>query len=112
MGAANGLDATQQQLVDAENAALQQELLSMSRGVMQAERTMREISTLNQMFSTQVMHQSEQIEHLYSQVIWLGLTGSFACVLFFPLEKMSLMYMRVRRGIESLQRIQERFQHL
>ena len=28
---------------------------------------MREIATLNQMFSTAIMHQSEQIEKLYSQ---------------------------------------------
>lgn len=36
--------------------------------VQQAERTVREIATLNQMFSTAIMHQSEQIEKLYSQV--------------------------------------------
>ena len=57
-----------QQTSDAENAALQQQLLSMSADVTHMERSMREIATLNQMFSTQVVHQSEQIEHIYSQV--------------------------------------------
>lgn len=53
---------------DAENAALQQQLLGTSRDVKQMERTMRDIATLNQMFSTQVVQQSEQIEHMYDQV--------------------------------------------
>lgn len=33
-----------------------------------AERTVREIAALNQMFSTTILHQSEQIEQLYEQV--------------------------------------------
>jgi len=57
-----------QAVSDAENAALQQMLLSRSSDVTRVERSMREIATLNQMFSTAIAHQSEQIEHIYSQV--------------------------------------------
>lgn len=42
--------------------------------VQHAERTVREIATLNQMFSTTIMHQSEQIEKLYTEVRW-GMVG-------------------------------------
>lgn len=51
-----------------ENAALIAELTSANQGALQVERTIREVATLNQMFSTQVMHQAEQIEAIYSQV--------------------------------------------
>ena len=37
--------------------------------VQHAERTVREIATLNQMFSTAVTHQSEQIEQLYAEAV-------------------------------------------
>ena len=37
--------------------------------VEQAERTVREIAALNQMFSTAVLQQSEQIEQLYAQAV-------------------------------------------
>ena len=57
-----------QAVSDSENAALQQMLLSMSADVTRVERSMREIATLNQMFSTAIAHQSEQIEQIYSQV--------------------------------------------
>lgn len=63
-----------QQQVDAENLALQQELLSMMDQSQHAERTVREIAILNQMFSTAILHQSEQIEKLYSQAV--AATGS------------------------------------
>jgi syntaxin 18 len=59
----------QQVLVDAENQALQVELLTMGDQVQHAERTVREIATLNQMFSTAILHQSEQIEKLYSEAV-------------------------------------------
>lgn len=58
---------------DAENAALQQQLLSTSRDVMHMERSMRDVATLNQMFSTQVVQQSEQIEHIYDQAVQTSL---------------------------------------
>jgi t-SNARE complex subunit (syntaxin) len=53
---------------DAENAALQRQLLNTSSDVARLERGMRDVATLNQMFSTQVVQQSEQIEHIYAQV--------------------------------------------
>lgn len=65
-----------QQQVDAENVALQMELMSMGDGVQQAERTVREIATLNQMFSAAVLHQSHQIEQLYSEAV--AATGNLA----------------------------------
>lgn len=53
--------------------------------VQHAERTVREIATLNQMFSTAIMQQSEQIEQLYSQAVevraWEGRQGGRACAL-------------------------------
>lgn len=55
--------------VDPENVALQLELMSMSDSVQSAERTVREIATLNQMFSAAILHQSEQIEKLYSEAV-------------------------------------------
>lgn len=57
---------------DAENAALQQQLLTTSEDVTRMERSMRDIATLNQMFSAQVVHQSEQIEHIYGKVCCWG----------------------------------------
>lgn len=61
--------AQEQVLVDEENAALQQELLSTTDQVLHAERSVREIATLNQMFSAAIMHQSQQIEKLYSEAV-------------------------------------------
>jgi syntaxin 18 len=51
-------------------------LLSMTSDVTRMERSMREIATLNQMFSTAIAHQSEQIEHIYSQVCPAGVLSS------------------------------------
>jgi syntaxin 18 len=59
----------QQSLVYEENLALQEELLAMTDQVQVAERTVREIATLNQMFSTAILHQSEQIEQLYVEAV-------------------------------------------
>jgi syntaxin 18 len=69
-----GLPSEQQQQqmqrqVDAENLALQAELLSMSDQVQTTEKTVREIATLNQMFSTAILHQSEQIEKLFQEAV-------------------------------------------
>ncbi len=55
--------------IDAENVALQAELLSMSDQVQTTEKTVREIATLNQMFSTAILHQSEQIEKLFHEAV-------------------------------------------
>ena len=44
----------QQQLLEQENAALAQELFSLNKSARGVEATMRELATLNQMFSTQV----------------------------------------------------------
>lgn len=59
----------QQAVVDAENVALQAELLSMGDSVQHTERTVREIATLNQIFSTAILHQSAQIEQLYTEAV-------------------------------------------
>jgi hypothetical protein len=60
--------AAQQAQVQAENAALVAELASLTTDVARTERTVREIATLNQMFSSQVMMQAHQIEQMYDQV--------------------------------------------
>ena len=57
-----------QQQIEAENQALQEELQSLGEQVAQTEASMRELAALNQMFSTQVLHQSEQTRQLYQQV--------------------------------------------
>lgn len=44
----------QQQLIEEENRVLVQELMSVNRSARGVESTMRELATLNQMFSTQV----------------------------------------------------------
>ncbi|KAK9814329.1 hypothetical protein WJX72_004076 [[Myrmecia] bisecta] len=63
------MDPEQRQQIELDNQALQEELLSTGQQMTQVESTMREIASLNSMFSTQVMHQSEQIEQLYSQAV-------------------------------------------
>lgn len=47
----------------------QEELVSTSQQVQNVEKTMREITTLNQMISTAVMHQAETIEQLYNTAV-------------------------------------------
>lgn len=59
----------QVQHLDEENAALQRELLSMTDQVQHAERSVREIATLNQMFSTAIVQQAQQIEQLYAEAV-------------------------------------------
>jgi syntaxin 18 len=59
----------QQAQVDAENVALQLELMSMGDSVQRAERSVREVAALNQMFSAAVAHQSAQIEKLYAEAV-------------------------------------------
>ena len=59
----------EQQHMDAENIALQEELLGTADEVMLVERNVREISVLNRMFSTTILQQSEQIEKLYNDAV-------------------------------------------
>lgn len=61
-------DPQLQQQMQAENRALQEELQDLGRQVRQTEASMQELAVLNQMFSTQVLHQSEQTRQLYEQV--------------------------------------------
>lgn len=55
--------------IHSQNAALQNELLRRVDEVANAEKTVREIATLNQMFSTAILAQSEQIEQLYTEAV-------------------------------------------
>jgi syntaxin 18 len=48
---------------------MQDELARSSQQAFQIERTVREITTLNQMISTAVMEQAEQIEELYNNAV-------------------------------------------
>ncbi|KAK9837495.1 hypothetical protein WJX81_006873 [Elliptochloris bilobata] len=64
-----GMRPEQRQVLEAENAALAEQLANVGHGAALAESTMRELATLHQMLSTQVMHQSEQIEQLYTQAV-------------------------------------------
>jgi syntaxin 18 len=48
---------------------MQDELTTTSQQAFQVERTMREITTLNQMISTAVMQQAESIEQLYNTAV-------------------------------------------
>ncbi|KAI3430361.1 hypothetical protein D9Q98_004956 [Chlorella vulgaris] len=66
---ANGLQGGGQRQLEMENQALQLELLGMNDQVQHTERTVREIATLNQMFSTAIMQQGEQIEKLYGEAV-------------------------------------------
>ncbi|BDA47671.1 Syntaxin-18 [Coccomyxa sp. Obi] len=59
----------QQQLIEEENRALVQQLMSLNQGATSIETTMRELATLNQMFSGQVFHQAQQIEQIYEQAV-------------------------------------------
>ena len=67
-GAGTAGEMQAQQQIEAENQALQEELQSLGEQVAQTEASMRELAALNQMFSTQVLHQSEQTRQLYQQV--------------------------------------------
>ncbi|KAL4854768.1 DNA polymerase iota [Chlorella vulgaris] len=78
---ADGLQGGGQRQLEMENQALQLELLGMNDqaskaccvhhawAVQHTERTVREIATLNQMFSTAIMQQGEQIEKLYGEAV-------------------------------------------
>ncbi|KAK9905533.1 hypothetical protein WJX75_001699 [Coccomyxa subellipsoidea] len=63
------LPQEQQQLIEEENRALVQQLMSLNQGATSIETTMRELATLNQMFSGQVFHQAQQIEQIYEQAV-------------------------------------------
>ena len=57
-----------QQQMPAESLSLQNEIQSLGKQVEQTEQSMLEIASLNQMFSAQVMQQSEMTQQLYDQV--------------------------------------------
>ncbi|KAH9329173.1 hypothetical protein KI387_001281, partial [Taxus chinensis] len=59
----------QQQLLDEETQALQVELTNLLDTVQETERKVVEMSALSHLFSTHVLHQAQQIEHLYQQAI-------------------------------------------
>jgi len=62
-----------QQMIQEESQALFEELTHLSGRVNTTEKMMQEISTLNQMLSTQIMGQSEQIEQIYSDAVQASL---------------------------------------
>ncbi|KAL9324517.1 hypothetical protein ACSQ67_009374 [Phaseolus vulgaris] len=59
----------QQQLLDDETRALQVELTTLLDTVQETETKMVEMSALNHLMSTHVLHQAQQIEHLYEQAV-------------------------------------------
>ncbi|KAH1119248.1 hypothetical protein GYH30_047869 [Glycine max] len=59
----------QQQLLDDETRALQVELTSLLDTGQETETNMVEMSALNHLMSTHVLHQAQQIEHLYDQAV-------------------------------------------
>lgn len=59
----------QQQLLDEETKTLQIELTNLIDTVQETERKMLEMSALNHLFSTHVLHQAQQIERLYEQAV-------------------------------------------
>ncbi|KAK3231119.1 hypothetical protein Dsin_003000 [Dipteronia sinensis] len=61
--------SVQQQLLDDETRALQVELTSLLDAVHQTETKMVEMSALNHLMSTHILHQTQQIEHLYDQAV-------------------------------------------
>ncbi|KAK2637443.1 hypothetical protein Ddye_032235 [Dipteronia dyeriana] len=61
--------SVQQQLLDDETRALQVELTSLLDAVQQTETKMVEMSALNHLMSTHILHQTQQIEHLYDQAV-------------------------------------------
>ena len=61
--------SAQQQSFQSENYELQQDLSNLTDQAQHAERTVREIASLNQAFSAALFHQAEQIETLYDQAV-------------------------------------------
>lgn len=57
------------QMFAAENASLVAELIDTRERVHQAERAVAEIATLNSVFSTKVLEQAKEIEHLYDVAV-------------------------------------------
>ncbi len=68
-GAEDGLRPEQRQALEAENAALAEQLSSVGRGAAQAESTMRELATLNQMLSTQA--RVAGITECTTAIVWM-----------------------------------------
>lgn len=66
----DGLDIVQEDLqLQSENYELQQDLSTLTEQMYRAEKSVREIASLNQAFSAAVFHQAEQIETLYNQAV-------------------------------------------
>lgn len=57
------------QLLDEETQALQVELTNLPVTAQEMERHMLAISSLNNLFSTEILHQTQQIKHLYEQAV-------------------------------------------
>lgn len=55
--------------LQSENFALQQDLVQLSDRVQHAEKSVREIASLNQAFSAAIFQQAEQIETLYNEAV-------------------------------------------
>lgn len=58
-----------QEQLDVETRMLQVELTNLMDTVQETERKMLEVSALNHLFSTHVLHQAQQIEKLYHQAL-------------------------------------------
>jgi syntaxin 18 len=71
---------SQQELMDEETQALQVELTNMMDAVQETERRMLEMSALNHLFSTHVLHQAQQIELLYLQASSVSLSLSLPMI--------------------------------
>ncbi len=65
-------DAAQVQLQE-ENSTLLNELQQMNDSVEQVQQTLVEISSLNQVFSSQIQEQSEQLELLYEEAMQVSM---------------------------------------
>jgi len=60
-------------MLEEESQALFEELTQLSTRVQETEKMMQEIATLNQMLSTQIMGQTEQIEMIYFDAVTASL---------------------------------------
>ena len=95
----------QQEMLQHENQALFEELTSLSSRVHETEKMMIEIATLNQMLSSQIMNQSEQIEQVYTDAIQASLNmtrGNVHLKKAVNLNKSTMKYVAVILILASL----------
>ena len=88
-----------------ENQALFEELTNLSSRVHDTEKMMIEIATLNQMLSSQIMNQSEQIEQVYTDAIQASLNmtrGNVHLKKAVHLNKSTMKYVAVILILASL----------